>query len=240
MAVRRPTPAAPRDSFEGAEASARTQGRQALETIAEYGRRGAEALANQRRAAAGQTRAIQRDMSSLAADFDAPDALTAELQAKARSALAPYARDADVAARGYAEDLKATAGANRTYYDQVAQGVPMLRSAAQQTVAQYRTAWEENESRRVAEEEQRELARRQQEEAMAFARQQQAQQMELARAAQAQQVAMENARMRAQAEQAAAQLALQRRQLDLAYPGPNGTRTFGEAMAARRRRGWGR
>lgn len=220
MAVRRPTPQAPPDSFAGAEQSAQQQGRQALEYIAQYGKQGLTALVNQRRAVSGQTGALAEDAVSLARDFGAPPALESELAAKARAALAPYARDAQVAQQGYAEDLQATTAANRTYYDQVRQGVPMLRSEAQRTVAEYRTAWEENESRRVAEEEQRELARRQQEEAMAFARQQHQEQLALARAAQAQQASQQAAALAAQREQAAAQLALQRRQMDLAYPGP--------------------
>lgn len=238
MATRRPTPNAPADSFAGAEQSAENQKRLALAYVAQYGKRGLEALVNQRRAVSGQTAALSEDADSLARDFGAPEGYRSQLASKARSAIAPYARDAAAARQGYDEDMRSMISATSTYFDQVREAVPMERSVAQRTVAEYRTAWEENESRRVAEEEQREIARRQQEEAMAFARQQQAEQLALARQAQAQQASQHAASLAASAQQFAAQQALARREMELTYPGPGGAYTTGRKGFSTGRKGF--
>lgn len=187
------TPKPPQDKFEGAEASARQQRMEALETIATFGRRGFEAALAHERDLRGRVSSFDKGARGVADDFRVPAGMRGEMAGSIRSAFQPYVDDARSAASQFQGEIGAQQQMAKTYYTQVEQAVPALRENAKQITEQYRQAYEERQAQIRAEAEAREQERRQAAEALNA---QMRQQRELAQA-----------QMAAAAQMSAAQLA---------------------------------
>lgn len=227
-----PPPVRPGDPFRGAEESAMFQRRQALATVAQYGRRGLEAGVQAARGLQDRAVGTREDFQGLANDFSVPEAMRGELAGRLRTTFQPFVADARRAQQNFRNETQAAAQGASTYFNQVRQAVPMLRKENQEVVETYRAAYEERQAQIRAEAEQRAEQRRQFEQTLRSqeeARRLQAQQNSAALAAQRQ---IAEAQMAADARIAAASLAAQRANRPVYVPPPPPARpqTLGERL----------
>ena len=217
----RPSPQRPDDSFKGAEASAELQKRNALAVVAEYGRRGLEAVVRNGADLTSRVQATNTAYRAMADDFNIPDAMRAELAGQIRKTFTPAVENVQWADRNVRSENAAASQAAGTYFDQVRQAVPMYRSENDELTETYRQAYEERQAKIRAEAEERAEQRRQFElglQAQVEARNLAARQHAATMAAQQQ---MHAASMSSSARMAAAQLAAIRAQAPMTAPPPS-------------------
>lgn len=146
---------APADQFEGAEDSVNKQRMDALNVLAQFGRRGLEQAVARRQ----QTEAARSDTQGQAAasaqvfnpagnDVQRTK-LAALLQSRAGAALDPYVGLARGTEDMIGQENAAQAQVQGNYFQQAAEAIPLYRQQAADTVSQYRAAAEQRAADRA-------------------------------------------------------------------------------------------